>query len=378
MINTSANIVSCRFCGCAHDMIVTDVSHIQMLSRGRLVECHYCHAMSTIETVTHDVGPQGQATFHELSFGTDSQHFPDYIKDASLLRRVVSHDYPAYWGNKISELILEVGAGRGSLLKALLDEGYSAIGCEYSEKLVRAGQTAYQLPSDIFFQLNAWDLPKYLQDNSIRPSTVVFWHVIEHIENSLSLLDSLLSACTEQITFIFQTPLPVPEYIFPEHLFFPSTETYHFLADRLRLSINLLQIEPHTRFLTCVMSNKNIPHGNIYPMQSSECCFSVIGQLIFQLDSSLQSLDQITKQQYQEIMALKSQLIANSAVSDGELHSDQLLKNQPDISFSMSSISFNLESQIARLAADTDWLNDEYMRLKRELSFISNKLMHDV
>ena len=372
---------SCGFCGETLGEASLSVASIHMFSQGDLLVCENCHVITTHQTSPNDLGPKGQASFHELIFGTDSTVFSTYLNDAKLLRRVITNDYPVYFGSKASELIFEVGAGRGSLLKALHDEGYSAIGCEYSAKLVEAGRAAYEFPDSTLFQLNAWDLSSYLQMKSIRPTMLVFWHVIEHIENSLTLLESLIKVCADKVTLIFQTPLPVPEYVYPEHLFFPSTETYHHIAERLGLSVKLLYVIPYTRFVTCVLSNKAVPEGKVYPRQAEKPGFSVIGQLISQLDSGLQDLDQVTKDQFATIVRLESQI----STERSDLEKPLTLAN--DLSqiagflrtkIAVSGHSALLKHQMQQLAAENQSLRNELLRAEAQLALLKDLLLDNL
>lgn len=318
-----------------------------------------------------------QAAFHEHLFCSAS---PDqYIDDVYSLRKVISRDYPLYFGDKNLETICEVGSGRGSLLKALRDEGYSAFGCEYSEKLVSAGRAAYGLPPSVFFQLDAWDLPAYLEANSIKPTVLVMWHVIEHIQNSLNLLESLVKVCADKITLIFQTPLPVPPHVFPEHLFFPSTETYHFIAEHLGLSIKLLYIIPYTRYVTCVMSNKDVPEGKIYPKQEGTPGFNVIWQLIEQLDAGLQELDLVTKEQYATITQLQSQLLPIQGNLDEPLKLANDLSQIKDVLQSVfvkkNEIIIALSQQIQKLTNENKSLRAELLRADAQLDLLKDVLL---
>ncbi len=315
----------CRFCRAGIDISEKLKTAINIDARGDLIPCLNCHSLSNITSgVETHCTSEVQALFHESFFGIDADSKNRYINDLQDLRNLVRY-YSVYFGSKESELVCEIGSGRGSLLKALNDEGFYALGCEYSDNLVKAGRTSLELNDDIFFQLNAWDMPDYLKSKLIRPTVLVFWHVIEHIENSLALIESVKNISSDNITLIFQTPLPIPEYIYPEHLFFPSTETYHWLAERLGLTVKLMEVIPYTRFITCVLSNKPIPQGKVYPKQVEMHGFSVISQLITQLNQGLIELDLVTKNQYATITDLKSRLNP-SKVSESEILNFSLRK----------------------------------------------------
>lgn len=267
--------------------------------------CKECHSFNMLDRFGVNSKSEHQAQFHEFLFEVDRLERGDLLNEVSGITRIITTDYPEYFGDKKSDLICECGSGRGTLLKALLEQGYRAFGCEYSAKLVEVSRTHLGLACDELFQLDAWDLPAYLVERNIKPTTLILWHVIEHIENSLKLIESLVNSCSNELTIIIQTPLPVPEYVFPEHLFFPSTETFHYLGERLNLPVKLLYVIPYTRYITCVLSNKKVSSGLIYPRESDKEGFNVVGQFIAQLNAGLNELDLVTKEQYSVISHLK-------------------------------------------------------------------------
>lgn len=341
--------------------------------------CPKCLAISSLPHLQVERSSKSQALFHELLFGFDPPAFNTYIEDAIAFERVIADDYQVYFGNNLTELICDVGAGRGNILKALHNKGYSAIGCEYSTKLVNAGRAAYGLSNDAFFQLNAWDLPSYLQDRSIKPTVLVFWHVIEHIENSLMLLESIIKVCADRVTIIFQTPLPVPEYVYPEHLFFPSTETYHFLAERLGLTVKLLYVIPYTRFVTCVLSNKDVPQGKTFPKQLELSGFSVIGQLVSQLDLGLQELDQVTKEQFATITRLEAESACRRQVLNKPMRLVSDLTEIGDFlqsAFGDRDRGTALQQKMQQLINENQALRTEMLRADAQLALLKDVFLN--
>lgn len=343
----------------------------------QLIACPECCVIYPLFKASRKITDEDQALFHEALF--DIEGMGDFLQVPAQLANMVLYDYPIYFGNKESELICEVGAGRGSFIKALRDIGYTAIGCEYSEGLVKAGRSAYDLPENVFFQLNAWDLPTYLSCGNLRPTIIILWHVIEHIENSIGILESLIKSCADKITLLFQTPLPVPEYIFPEHLFFPSTETYHYIAERLGLKVKLLYVIPYTRYVTCVLSNKDVPEGKIYPKQRETPGFSVTGQLIAQLDAGLEELDQVTKEQYENIVRLESQVspLFSAANKPLTLASD-LSKIADFLRTKSSSDNTLLDQKMEQLAAENHGLRNELLRAEAQLVLLTDVLLNNL
>lgn len=375
--------MNCMFCNC--ELNVVDV-HISIPNATnayiKTYVCQFCQSFNphSVDNENRASNSQHQAMFHEALFCINDANSDQYLADAQGIRRIISVDYKEYFGNQTEEFVCEVGAGRGNLLKALQDEGYKAIGCEFSKKLVDTGRSIYDLNNEVFINLDAWNFANYLQHNGIKPTVLIFWHVIEHIQDSLRLIETLKHACSTELTIIIQTPLLVPEYIFPEHLFFPSTETYHFLANRLGLAVRLLNVIPYTRYLTCILSNKNVSQGNVVPSQLGTENFSALGQLVAQLGEGLINLDQVTKHQYQVIKdnrAFSSQQIsrlvmfplASELENIAELLSQTLKARDNTIS--------HQRQEIQQMQAKQRKLQEEIIRAEEQLNILKDVLYCD-
>lgn len=333
--------------------------------------CPFCHAFIPYYEVKDVSSAERQALFHEEFFGISEAYDSSYLDDTRSIRRIIIDDYPEYFGNKNTEIVCEVGAGRGHLLKALRNEGYCAFGCEFSSKLVAAGRKAYGLPDDVFFPLNAWKFPQYLKEKSINPTVIVFWHVIEHVAGSIELIESIVRVCSTELTVIFQTPLPTPEYVYPEHLFFPSSETYHYISDRLGLEVKLLEIVPYKRFITCVLSNKLIKRGAVIPRQSMDSNWNAFGQLLAQLNEGLIQLDQVTKEQHKAIVSSK-QFIERVSTSRRAL---TLCSKLEELATVLRSALVNRDHAIEDQQPQLRQIRDELIRAEAQLDTLKDVML---
>lgn len=265
-----------------------------------LYSCKVCCAIQARPAGDTLVSPQGQASFHERLFINAGDSQQAILENSHNFRPVIS-EHLAPWIPRPSADILacEIGCGSGNILRALKDEGYSVIGCEYSNALVDYGKRNYHLDNNEFIQANAWDMPKLLKRNSMAPSLLFLWHSLEHIKDSMELLKLMLPACSPALVIAFQTPLPMPEHISSSHLFFPVSQTYFFMAGLLDMTVTHICIEPYNRYLTCTMSSDGVPSivkPEVCRLASSAS--GAIGGLLGMLDDGLKTLSLITKEQY--------------------------------------------------------------------------------
>lgn len=341
----------------------------------RLVVCNNCYCITAAHVGDQVPNVYDQALLHEDIFGTSHDNDHLYVEDSKNLINLITRDYPNYFGDPALEVVVDVCSGRGSLVKSLIECGYTAYGCEFSSKLVTAAKRVHGLSDSQILNINAWDLADFLAENSIKPTVLVFWHAIEHVENSLSLLSKLVSVCDEKLTLILQTPLPVPEYIFPEHLFFPSTETYHFIANQLELKVKHLHVISYNRFVTCVMSNKDIPQGVVYPREIFNPCFNVLSQLVFQLNAGLVELDKVTKDQYSIIVELEKCRSEPCDLAESNLSLSSDLSLISDILQKRLGFVVERENEhgkVENLTLENQRLHDKLLRAEAQLSLLKD------
>lgn len=157
-------------------------------------------------------------------------------------------------------LILEIGAGRGSLLRALLDADYPAYGCEPAQKLVELARNNYQLSTESLYEMPAnIFLKKVVPTLPGRPHAFLLWHVLEHLENPIPLMEELYSLLSDKGCLILQLPLFSQEYIYPEHYFFASHETLHFIANEIGFQVEEIEHDLDNLFVTVCLRKNSLP-----------------------------------------------------------------------------------------------------------------------
>lgn len=100
-----------------------------------------------------------------------------------------------------AQRLLDVGCADGRFVYAAAARGIDAVGIDFSERLVRDGNTRHQ-----GHRLVAATLEDYLEQHSESFDVVTLFEVIEHVEDPLSFLGCALSAVREGGTVIVSTP----------------------------------------------------------------------------------------------------------------------------------------------------------------------------
>ncbi|UUT21630.1 MULTISPECIES: bifunctional 2-polyprenyl-6-hydroxyphenol methylase/3-demethylubiquinol 3-O-methyltransferase UbiG [Pseudomonas] len=190
-----------------------------------------------------------QVKFHEDWWDESNKEELDEV--LSNVKNLVS-DLQKYLGpNDPDNLVLELGAGRGSLLRALLDKGYSAYGCEPAPKLVALARQYYGLTEKNLFEVPGGhfldhivpSLPGHVQ-------AFVLWHVLEHLENPMQLLRKLYEMLSDGGCLILQLPIFCQQYIYPEHYFFPSHATFDYIAKDIGFQVEIVDYDLNNFFVT--------------------------------------------------------------------------------------------------------------------------------
>lgn len=214
-------------------------------SRQPIRRCPRCHAYVNTQEIEDIL--QRQVRFHEDWWGNETSEDLQRERDnlTSLADFVIEHAGGA------DKTILEVGFGRGCLLSALQNAGVSAHGLEPSPELYEKAVTAFRFSSDSAFNIDA---NIFLRDHPAASyDCLVLWHVLEHLEDPAPILDSLSALVADDGVMIFQTPLPRPDYIYPEHLFFPTLGTFDFFAENLGFRMVHYSFDIENCFLTTVL-----------------------------------------------------------------------------------------------------------------------------
>ncbi|MBC2884666.1 methyltransferase domain-containing protein [Ochrobactrum sp. CM-21-5] len=190
-----------------------------------------------------------QTKFHEVWWKDTTKE--ELENDLNSLHELVKF-LGMYLGEPAEKnVVLEIGSGRGGLLKALIDAGYNAIGCEPASKLVDLARRFYSLPPEILFELTA---DRFIDDVvstiDTKPRSVILWHVLEHVKNPLLLLKKLAAVLDDDGSIILQLPLLKKDYVYPEHYYFVSHETPNYIANKLGFTVGDIKYDADNLFVT--------------------------------------------------------------------------------------------------------------------------------
>lgn len=200
----------------------------------RIWQCHSCFCQvpeSRAETPGSSSLLNYRPDPHEQAWSTSSASELDQLRVelGSMLECMAPQFGPPLPGR----LIVEIGCGRGGLLRALLDRGYDAIGCEPSARLVAQAFSHYDLEPERLMLLAANPFLDVLDERNIRPHVIVLWHVLEHVQEPLLLLQRCARMLAPEGRLVLQVPMLACRHIFPEHFFFLTPQTLPALSRRL-------------------------------------------------------------------------------------------------------------------------------------------------
>ncbi len=218
-----------------------------------IYECKVCSALiPAYDSGDRKITLSDQVAFHESLWpSVDSKVLEKELHD---LMGVIKFLNP-YLGNPTNGVkVLEIGAGRGGMLRALLDSGYQAQGCEPAAALVSVGRHEYGLDDSVLCQTDLNGMLKTLNQGE-KFSSIIMWHVLEHIINPLDALRKLISVLEPLGTIIIQIPLLKSNYIYEEHYYFFSHLTFKHVADTLGICISNIIYDEENMFATCIYTN---------------------------------------------------------------------------------------------------------------------------
>jgi 2-polyprenyl-3-methyl-5-hydroxy-6-metoxy-1,4-benzoquinol methylase len=235
-------------------------------ARGESIEIYECPVCSSFvpdyfDLWHRDTEISAQVAFHDDEWLGDSD--ADWLAARDGMKRVVSELAP-YLGDPSPHLLIcDVGTGRGNMLAALKEAGYAVTGCEPSEALVERARELYGFSED---ELVASTLEAYagiLRASGARPDAFVVWHVLEHVEAPLGVLNKLRAVGQPDAPIIIQTPLLVGEYLYPEHLYFPMPRTAAWLADVTGLQLAHHEVIAANRYMTFVLGTSSMAESRV-------------------------------------------------------------------------------------------------------------------
>lgn len=149
--------------------------------------------------------------------------------------------------------ICEIGCGRGSLLAACKRRGHKVIGCEPSKALAAQAMQAYNLLDSELKDCDSISLLQVIKERSIKVKMVFLWHVLEHLNNPIKILNLFSEIMVSRGLIICQVPLLKQEYLFPEQLIFYTEPSISYLAHQIGCEVVQINYDHELMFLSFVL-----------------------------------------------------------------------------------------------------------------------------
>lgn len=242
--------VRCPLCwGTSLEPCLTMLDHVNVPAQ--IFRCNSCLSHVPASAFLPDdpsMAPEIQVDVNDHAWNESTAAELDQLR--ADLRRMVAMLEPEFGPPGAGGEVIEIGCGRGGLLRALLDHGYDATGCEPSRKLVAIARRHYELPPERLLAVTAAELLDALDARRAQPQAFVLWHVIEHLRDALPLLQRCVRMMGPGGRLLFQVPMVSPPCIFPGHYFFLTPESLPALSRHLGGMPYRYAIDPANQFLS--------------------------------------------------------------------------------------------------------------------------------
>jgi predicted O-methyltransferase YrrM len=287
----------CIFCQTplpSHSVLLPDRNNYPC----KILVCENCDAVIPIYSGESTCGLteiEKQIRFHEnLWQESPKESLYDLEEDLQVmvrtLRNIIGEPKP-------DQTILEIGAGRGALVRALKLEGYRVIGCEPSEKLVQQARDVFHLGVEELVQSDA---QTFLLDQAlakVKPNVIFIWHVIEHVEKPLEIIKSCFELLPTGGKILIQVPLLASEYLYAEHICFLSSSTINWISNQLKEARCRTWIDTSNLFLSAEIEKHSDYSLNIqHPVIAGAWLFDAMQAMCENRAVSSEMLKKVTKE----------------------------------------------------------------------------------
>ena len=194
----------------------------------------------------------------------NSEHVPGYNRYWNYFKQIKKHKDPlsflanseeAYWSirraleqmssGKRDLKILEVGCGLGYLTYALRSENYDVLGLDISAEAIDNAKRNF---GNYFI---CEDLFRYVETNSKSFDVILLTEVIEHVEQPIEFIETILKLLNADGKVILTTPnrsLSPPDIIWdteapPVHHWWFGETSMKYIARKLKLNLSFISFE---------------------------------------------------------------------------------------------------------------------------------------
>ncbi|MDA8987512.1 methyltransferase domain-containing protein [Planktomarina temperata] len=219
----------------------------------KVFECSRCHSLIPLyQSLKGNQITQTQVLFHERYWSDTDK--ASLIEERNELANTVNALNKYIGEPNRKNTIIEIGSGRGTMLSALHNAGYTAIGCEPSEKLTTLGKEFLKISDQCLLNFDSTNFFRWIETNrKLKPRVAILWHVLEHFHDPIKVLGEIQKLEHIEVV-ILQLPLLHKPYIYQEHLFFATNGTLHYIARVLGFDLLDTKIDKSNLFVTAVFS----------------------------------------------------------------------------------------------------------------------------
>ena len=303
-----------------------------------MLRCSDCHCYLPDYFTHWEKSPllTSQLELHEALWGQETEK--TYLQGRDDLRELVQYLLQPLADQSVVR-VLELGSGRGWLSAAFKHWGCEVVAVEPSKILAEKASLIFSMETE-FVNLSARD---YLLQCKEEFDLIVMWHVLEHIDNPLEIISMARNRLSTDGAIAIQTPLPLKDYVFPEHLFFPAPQTYRFLADRLKLPIYSFDFDVRNAYLGCLFGGT----GDLSPeVDTLDAAFLVNGY--FEALNSTRALANERLVSIEEMGANIFSLDQQHVVDQREIEKFQINKRDIQRQISASNTALEAATALAR------------------------------
>ncbi len=166
---------------CRQDVSTQPFLNIEQLTQHpfTIMRCSQCGLGWTVVPSDFDVSPY----YPEEYYGSKNKRFQPVVE------WLISFFRRARAGMILRQMkpgrILDIGCGRGLMLKELKEHGWECFGTEYSAKAAAATSEFLGIPIQVTTDIRTCTYPDHSFD------VVTLWHVFEHIPNPIEILSEI-------------------------------------------------------------------------------------------------------------------------------------------------------------------------------------------
>lgn len=291
----SVKSIHCKFCGassCWYSGLIPAVS-------GDDVDAYMCLSCGSITPVYSvkniaESSVTEQVQFHENYWSEETDvSLIDLSNELIPLAKSILQS----WGGE-SAIVLDVGSGRGALTAAFNKIDCQATGIEASSKFTDHAASVFEQLGNY---INA-DIHDFLKNDEDRKYDIVlFWHVVEHIDSPLDAIVMASRKLKKNGLMAIQIPLPIKNYVYPEHLFFPTFKTFDYLSEKANLQIIKLDVDTDNAFITCFMKRD-------VSFQEKELCQNTVASVSNAYFNVLQTVSSMAKERLDAMNEMESMI----------------------------------------------------------------------